>query len=157
MTTLTLAELAQDVQAFLRFKRAMGFSYQRGELMLESLQRFARKRSGVGRRLALDETLKGWLSRSEGRKANSIAQEFAVVRQLCLHRRRRDPHGFVPERAWVPKTELPFLPLSDRQYRAANAAVRKEVLGAHTPALTIIITGIYDEEWLLEIEAIAAA
>lgn len=47
--------------------------------------------------------------------------------------------------------------LSDRQYRAANAAVRKEVLGAHTPALTIIITGIYDEEWLLEIEAIAAA
>jgi enamine deaminase RidA (YjgF/YER057c/UK114 family) len=47
--------------------------------------------------------------------------------------------------------------LSDRQYRAANAAVRKEVLGAHAPALTIIITGIYDEEWLLEIEAIAAA
>ncbi|GFE78605.1 hypothetical protein GCM10011487_06050 [Steroidobacter agaridevorans] len=47
--------------------------------------------------------------------------------------------------------------LSDRQFRAANAAVRKEVLGAHAPALTIIITGIYDEEWLLEIEAIAAA
>lgn len=47
--------------------------------------------------------------------------------------------------------------LSDRQYRAVNAAVRKEILGAHTPALTIIITGIYDEEWLLEIEAIAAA
>ncbi|HEY0683415.1 MAG TPA: RidA family protein [Steroidobacter sp.] len=47
--------------------------------------------------------------------------------------------------------------LSDRQYRAANAAVRKEVLGSHTPALTIVITGIYDEEWLLEIEAVAAA
>jgi 2-iminobutanoate/2-iminopropanoate deaminase len=46
--------------------------------------------------------------------------------------------------------------LSDRQYRATNAAVRKELLGAHNPALTIIITGIYDEEWLLEIEAIAA-
>jgi enamine deaminase RidA (YjgF/YER057c/UK114 family) len=46
--------------------------------------------------------------------------------------------------------------LADREYRAANAAVRKEVLGAHTPALTIIITGIYDEEWLLEIEAIAS-
>lgn len=46
--------------------------------------------------------------------------------------------------------------LSDRQYRAANAAVRKEVLGEHAPALTIIITGIYEEAWLLEIEAIAA-
>jgi len=29
------------------------------------------------------------------------------------------------------------------------------VLGDHTPALTIIITDIYAEEWLLEIEAIA--
>jgi 2-iminobutanoate/2-iminopropanoate deaminase len=31
------------------------------------------------------------------------------------------------------------------------------VLGDHSPALTIIITGIYDEAWLLEIEAIAVA
>lgn len=37
--------------------------------------------------------------------------------------------------------------LCDRRYRAANAAVRKELLGAHSPALTIIITGIYDEAW----------
>lgn len=47
--------------------------------------------------------------------------------------------------------------LSDRQYREANARVRHEFLGDHSPALTIIITGIYDEAWLLEIEAIAAA
>lgn len=47
--------------------------------------------------------------------------------------------------------------LSDRQYRAANYKVRHEVLGGHSPALTIIIAGIYDEAWLLEIEAIAAA
>jgi enamine deaminase RidA (YjgF/YER057c/UK114 family) len=47
--------------------------------------------------------------------------------------------------------------LSDRQYREANAQIRQEILGDHNPALTIIITGIYDEAWLLEIEAIAAA
>ncbi|MGP4022982.1 RidA family protein [Actinomadura sp. 3N407] len=47
--------------------------------------------------------------------------------------------------------------LSDRRYREANARIRHEVLGDHSPALTIIITGIYDEAWLLEIEAIAAA
>lgn len=47
--------------------------------------------------------------------------------------------------------------LSDRQYREANARIRHEILGGHNPALTIIITGIYDEAWLLEIEAIAAA
>ena len=47
--------------------------------------------------------------------------------------------------------------LSDRRYRAENAEVRREVLGELMPALTVIITGIYDEEWLLEIEAIAVA
>lgn len=47
--------------------------------------------------------------------------------------------------------------LSDRAYRAENARIRKEILDSLSPALTIIITGIYDEEWLLEIEAIAAA
>jgi enamine deaminase RidA (YjgF/YER057c/UK114 family) len=46
--------------------------------------------------------------------------------------------------------------LSDRAYRAENSAIRREILGDHTPALTVIITGIYDEAWLLEIEAIAA-
>lgn len=47
--------------------------------------------------------------------------------------------------------------LSDRAYREANAAIRAETLGDHRPALTVIITGIYDERWLVEIEAIAAA
>jgi 2-iminobutanoate/2-iminopropanoate deaminase len=44
-----------------------------------------------------------------------------------------------------------------RAGRAENAAVRHEVLGGHSPALTIVITGIFDEAWLLEIEAVAAA
>lgn len=45
--------------------------------------------------------------------------------------------------------------LSDRRYRAVNSEIRHDVLGDHRPAVTIIITGIYDESWLLEIEAIA--
>lgn len=47
--------------------------------------------------------------------------------------------------------------LSSREYAATNSAVRQEVLGDHRPALTVLIAGIYDPEWLLEIEAIAAA
>ncbi|RPE09189.1 RidA family protein [Chitinophaga lutea] len=46
--------------------------------------------------------------------------------------------------------------LSDRKYRRENYEVRYKVLGNHQPAMSIIITGIYDEKWLLEIEAIAA-
>lgn len=47
--------------------------------------------------------------------------------------------------------------LSSREHAQANSKIRQEFLGAHRPALTVIITGIYDERWLLEIEAIAAA
>ena len=47
--------------------------------------------------------------------------------------------------------------LAGRQYREANSRIRAEVLGSNCPALTIIITDIYAEEWLLEIEAIAVA
>lgn len=46
--------------------------------------------------------------------------------------------------------------LSDRRDREVNSLVRRELLGDHLPALTIIIAGIYDPVWLLEIEAIAA-
>jgi 2-iminobutanoate/2-iminopropanoate deaminase len=38
--------------------------------------------------------------------------------------------------------------LSDRRYREASAQIRHEVLGGHSPALTVIITGIYDEAWV---------
>lgn len=47
--------------------------------------------------------------------------------------------------------------LGSRAHAAANTAVRKEVLGDHRPALTVVVTEIFDPEWLLEIEAVAAA
>lgn len=46
--------------------------------------------------------------------------------------------------------------LSDRGYAEENGAIRRAVLAGLTPALTIIIAGIYDPAWLLEIEVIAA-
>jgi 2-iminobutanoate/2-iminopropanoate deaminase len=47
--------------------------------------------------------------------------------------------------------------LSDRRYVKESAGLRGQVLGERAPAITIILTGIYYEGWLLEIEAIAAA
>jgi 2-iminobutanoate/2-iminopropanoate deaminase len=47
--------------------------------------------------------------------------------------------------------------LSSRKFAAANREARQKFLGSHTPALTVIITGMFDEKWLLEIEATAAA
>ncbi|MBO9694998.1 MAG: RidA family protein [Sphingopyxis sp.] len=47
--------------------------------------------------------------------------------------------------------------LSSRDHRAANTTIRHEILGDHSPAITVIITGIFDEAWLLEIDVIACA
>lgn len=47
--------------------------------------------------------------------------------------------------------------LADRADREANGRIRRAVLGDRTPALTVIVAGLYDEAWLIEIEAMAAA
>ncbi|MDP3738825.1 MAG: RidA family protein [Hyphomonadaceae bacterium] len=46
--------------------------------------------------------------------------------------------------------------LADRSHAMENREVRNEVLGDLKPALTVIIAGIFDRSWLIEIEAIAA-
>lgn len=47
--------------------------------------------------------------------------------------------------------------LSSRDFALENREIRQEILGSQSPALTVIIAGIFDEKWLLEIEAVAAA
>jgi enamine deaminase RidA (YjgF/YER057c/UK114 family) len=46
--------------------------------------------------------------------------------------------------------------LSDRDLIEQSGGLRQEILGDRSPALTIVIVGIYDSVWLLEIEAVAA-
>lgn len=47
--------------------------------------------------------------------------------------------------------------LSDRRHAVQNREVRLAVLAGRRPALTVIVTGIFDDAWLVEIEAVAAA
>jgi len=47
--------------------------------------------------------------------------------------------------------------LADRKYALENRQARAEALGACAPAQSVVIAGIFDEAWLLEIEAIAEA
>jgi len=46
--------------------------------------------------------------------------------------------------------------LSSREFVVTNSEIRQEFRGAYMPALTVTITGILDEKWLLKIEATAA-
>lgn len=47
--------------------------------------------------------------------------------------------------------------LSDRQYALPNRAARLRRLGGRQMALTVIVTGLFEDGWLVEIEAVAAA
>ena len=46
--------------------------------------------------------------------------------------------------------------LGDRQHALQNSAIRREVLGTRSPALTVRLAGINDSDRRLEIEASAA-
>lgn len=46
--------------------------------------------------------------------------------------------------------------LADRSHVEENRRVRVEMLGGNEPALTVVIADLFDERWLLEIEAVAA-
>lgn len=111
MTRITIAQLAQDIQAFLVFKHALGHPYARGEATLRSFERFVRQHAEPRSKFTLATLLNDWLSRIEGRKPVTITLDLGVIRQLCLYRRRYDPGSFVPGREWAPQsTESIFLP-----------------------------------------------
>ena len=46
--------------------------------------------------------------------------------------------------------------LSDRHHATANREIRSDYLGAVTPAISVVICAIFDDKWMLEVEAIAA-
>ena len=46
--------------------------------------------------------------------------------------------------------------LTDRGQADANGAIRREFLGEHRPALTVIVAQTLESQWMLEIEAVAA-
>ena len=45
--------------------------------------------------------------------------------------------------------------LASREHRAVFTEVRREYLGDHLPAITVVICDIYDEEWVAEVEVVA--
>jgi integrase/recombinase XerD len=110
MTIVTAECLARHAEDFLRFKRAMGIPYQRGEFVLDSFIRFVAQEWGNKGEVELRQAIVRWCARTAGRKAVTVGNEFGVVRQLCLFRRRYDPTSYVPEHAVAPVKESTFLP-----------------------------------------------
>lgn len=141
---VTAATLARDAQQFLAFKRAMGMGYCRAEFVLNSFVRFVRDQYGE-RPAALDQAVTQWATRIGSRKAITVGNEFGVVRQLCLFRRRSDPYGFVPDHAVAPVKESVFVPYifsRDEVLALVDAATRHEgrnIWGAMLRTLTLVL------------------
>ena len=141
---VTAAILANDAAQFLAFKRAMGVGYQSGEFALKRFLEFVSKQYGEGP-VPLDEAITRWATRIGGRKPVTLANQFGVVRQLCLFRRRSDPNGFVPEHAVAPVKESVFVPyiFSHEEVLAlVDAATRHEgcsMWGAMLRCLTLVL------------------
>jgi integrase len=143
-TMVTAATLADDAAQFLTFKRAMGMGYQRAEFILKGFVRFVGDQYGDCP-ASLEQAVTRWLTRIEGRKAFTVSIEFGVVRQLCLFRRRSDPHSFVPDHALAPVKESVFLPYifsREEVLALVQAATRYEgrnMWGAMLRALALVL------------------
>jgi enamine deaminase RidA (YjgF/YER057c/UK114 family) len=47
--------------------------------------------------------------------------------------------------------------LADRSYREANMKARAAALGDHRVATVVVVAGLLEDDWLVEIEAVAVA
>ncbi len=109
-TVVTISELKRDVESFLAFKHAMGSPYRRGAFELARFLRFVARHWSEGEGVPLADAIAMWCGRLPNRKAVTLGNEFGVIRQLCLYRRRRDPTSYVPEHAMAPVKESMFFP-----------------------------------------------
>ena len=122
----------------------LGRRYRRAEFVLNSFVRFVRDQYGE-RPAALDQAVTQWATRVGDRKAITVGNEFGVVRQLCLFRRRSDPYGFVPDHAVAPVKESVFVPYifsRDEVLTLVDAALRHEgrnIWGAMLRTLTLVL------------------
>ncbi|MFQ5472349.1 MAG: tyrosine-type recombinase/integrase [Dehalococcoidia bacterium] len=105
------SRLGPDLSEFLKFKRALGFSYRRAEYTLRSFDRFVAAHAPQRGRLPLERLLRSWLAHRKDRKPVTVAMDLGPVREFFRFRRRSHPDGFVPGREWAPQAaESHFVP-----------------------------------------------
>jgi integrase/recombinase XerD len=142
MTVISATRLARDIDRYLEFKRALGYSYLRGEFTLRNFERFARQYAHRQKQSAIDlePTVNAWLLRGTDRSSFTVSLDLGIVRQLCLHRRRSDPGGFVPDHALAPQARSKYVPhifSREEVHRLLQAAGQPRYYAAKIPAITV--------------------
>jgi integrase len=102
MTHPFRSRLADELQAFLEFKRSLGIQYESAAWVLRRFDRFVAQTFNEERPIDLKMATEGWLATFHCRPV-TITNNFLVLRKFCLFMQRRDPHGFVPDRDLAPR------------------------------------------------------
>src|SRR3989441_1809590 len=102
MTNGFRSRLANELQAFLDFKRSLGIQYVGAESMLRRFGPFVVQTFRRRRPIALKVPIEAWLATFHCRPVR-IPNSFLVIRKFCLFLRRRDPNSFVPDRDLAPR------------------------------------------------------
>jgi integrase len=144
--------LKSELRAFLDYKRALGFRYERPEGTLRNFdQHVVEVHRPRSRSPDLAQLVQSWLAQGQGRKPITAATDLGVIRQFCLYRRRSDPSGFVPDREWFPPcVESQFIPhiFSEADVRCILKQVsrpsgsRQQRLGHRLLWLVLYCTGL---------------
>lgn len=100
MKPLFASPLAEDLAAFLNFKRSLGFLYSRSEYTLREFDRFLASYCRGHRSWRVDRSILAWLASKPERKGVSTAMDVSVLRQFCRHLRRRRAHLRHCEPVW---------------------------------------------------------
>jgi integrase/recombinase XerD len=121
MKTSFKSVLKLELEAFLQYKHALGYRYERPAGTLRHFDRYVYKTVGRSRRRPdLHRLIQSWQANGQSRKPISAATDLGVIKQFCLYHRRKDPNGFVPGREWFPQCLEPqFTPhvFSDAEVR----------------------------------------
>src|SRR5437016_6885018 len=102
MTNGFRSRLANELQAFLDFKRSLGIQYVGAESMLRRFDRFVAETFKGRKPMDLKMAIEGWLATFHCRPV-TITNSVLVIRKFCLFLRRRAPNSFVPERDLAPR------------------------------------------------------
>jgi integrase/recombinase XerD len=111
MNNMFSGPVAGELLGFLRFKRSLGYGYMRAEFTLREFDRFLIEYVARSRRWRLDQAAIAWLSSKPGRKAVSVSDDAAVLRQFFRYLRRSSHSRMVSEPIWphLP-TQSSFVP-----------------------------------------------
>src|SRR5204862_7657555 len=82
MNNIFNGPVADELLDFLRFKRSLGYGYMRAEFTLREFDRFLIEYIARNRRWQMDQAAIAWLSSKPGRKAVSVSDDAAVLRQF---------------------------------------------------------------------------